>query len=747
MKIIAGEDRKYLENKYHVVGQPFDAYNRMAYHGYEYDPSTGLSDEEMDRGLAQLSEQIAHLSHQEQKARMVAYVLENTRIDVNPHDYFIGLYSWNRAPSKYTLNRWYPQLVRDHCAEAAETMRRFEDAGMNYGGLDFDHTVPDWDSLMQLGFRGILERAERFHAELKAQGEVTEKQEAFYRGVVIEYRAILDFIARLEQYALAQKHDKAGTVAQCLHRLYEGAPQTTLDALQLIYLYFMISESVDHYQVRSLGFGLDATLYPFYKADLESGRMTEDEFTDYLSYFLMQWSAIGNYWGQPLYLGGTSMDGSTRVNEVSWHVLRVYRALGIYNPKIQIKVGERTPKAFLLEALDMIRSGSNSIVFCCEEHIIRSIMSRGGTYEDGCDAVISGCYEYNKRNRSLNISAVYPNLLKPVLLAMDNGWDRTTDTQLGPRTGEASSFRSFGQFYEAYLAQVRATFTQILDATRQMENISGEINPSLLFSAANPQCVETMTDALDSGIDNDCSLIMGGIGSAVDSLMAVRELVFERGIVTLPELNEALHQNWQGHEKLRRMAVNCPHRYGNGDPMADEYANAIMRFVTVDVIGGRQTAHGGHVIVDGHSARAFIILGAKTPATPDGRLDGEEASKNISPVQGADRKGITALIRSATTISSDCMAAGGCLDAMLHPTAVNGAEGLEAFYSVLMSYVRRKGCSIHFNILDPQQLRDAQEHPEKYPNLQIRVCGWNVLWNNLPRVEQDAYLKRAESIL
>ena len=393
----------------------------------------------------------------------------------------------------------------------------------------------------------------------------------------------------------------------------------------------------------------------------------------------------------------------------------------------------------------MIRSGSNSIVFCCEEHIIRSIMSRGGTYEDGCYAVISGCYEYNKRNNSLNISAIYPNLLKPVLPALDNGWDRTTNTQLGPQTGEASSFQSFGQFYEAYLAQVRATFTEILDATRRMENISGEINHSLQFAATNLHCIGTLTDALDSGIGNGCNLVMGGIGSAVDSLMAVRELVFERRLVTLPELNEALHQNWQGYEKLRRMAINCPHRYGNGDRMADEYANAIMLFVAVNVIGSRQTAHGGHVIIDGHSARAFIILGTKTPATPDGHLDGEEASKNISPVQGTDRRGITALIRSATTISSNYMAAGGCLDAMLHPTAVIGAEGLEAFYGVLMSYVRQKGCSIHFNILDPQQLRDAQEHPEKYPNLQIRVCGWNVYFVNLSRQEQDEFIARAEN--
>lgn len=155
--------------------------------------------------------------------------------------------------------------------------------------------------------------------------------------------AILAFIARLEQYALAQKHDKAGTVTQCLHHLYEGAPQSTLDTLQLIYLYFMISESVDHYQVRSLVLGLDATLYSFYKADLASGRMTEDEFIDYLSYFLMQWSAIGNYWSQPLYLGSTNADGSSRVNELSWHVLRVYRALGIYNPRFRSRSASVRP--------------------------------------------------------------------------------------------------------------------------------------------------------------------------------------------------------------------------------------------------------------------------------------------------------------------------------------------------------------------------------------------------------------------
>ncbi len=625
---------------------------------------------------------------------------------------------------------------------------------MHYGGgnmagyspLDFEHTVPDWDSLMRLGFTGILDRIGRDHAKLAEEGILTEKQEAFYRGVVIEYRAILSFIGRLEDYARSRKHEKAASVAACMNHLRTGAPQDSYDAMQMIYLYFMISESVDHYQVRSLGFGLDATLYPFYKADIESGRMTEDEFSERLSYFLMQWSAIGNYWGQPFYLGGTNVDGSTRVNELSYLILKVYRELGIYNPKIQIKASELTPKPFLMEALDMIRSGSSSIVFCNENHIARAIMARGGTYEDACDAVISGCYEYNKKINSLNVSNIYPNLVKPIQFVFDNGYDRMSGLQVGPKTGDVADFTEFRQFYEAYLTQVRAIFTEILDAVKLIENCSGEINPSLLFSATIPKCSAALRDALDGGVENDCAIILGGIGSATDALMAVYELVYERKVTTLTELRDALRNNWEGYEKLRKIALNLKHKYGNGDRMADDYAAAILKCVGVDIAGGRTTAHGGRVIVDGHSARAFIILGERTLATPDGRKAGEEISKNISPAQGVDRKGITALIRSATHLDNGLLTLGGCLDAMLHPSAVQGAEGLEAFYGTLLTFLKEGGPSIHFNIFDPQVLRDAQQNPDKYKSLQIRVCGWNSLWNNMPKSEQDEYIKRAENI-
>jgi formate C-acetyltransferase len=147
-----------------------------------------------------------------------------------------------------------------------------------------------------------------------------------------------------------------------------------------------------------------------------------------------------------------------------------------------------------------------------------------------------------------------------------------------------------------------------------------------------------------------------------------------------------------------------------------------------------------------HSARAFIIHGEKTKATPDGRKAGQELSKNASPTPGADRNGITALIKSATAVDTALCDIGFCLDTMLHPSAVQGEDGLIAFKAVLDTYFAKGGQSIHFNVFNPDMLRDAQKHPEKYKNLQVRVCGWNILWNNMEKKEQDAYILRAEHI-
>lgn len=734
-------DRYMIERKYHNPDKEFDSFNRMAYHGYDYDESTGLDDNRIDKGLYTLAEKLNGLPHPIYKAHMFEYILNNTRIDVNESDYFVGIYSWNRLASKYTVHKWSSEVYKSFPDES-RTMLEYDESGACFGWLDYDHTVPDWDNIMEFGFAGLLDHIEKCYAKIS---NPTEKQTAFYKGLKIEYTAVINLIGRLHKYSLTKTHKKASAVSECLEHLLKGAPTDTYEALQLIYIYFMLSESVEHYQVRSLGHGLDSTLYPFYKKDIESGRYTKEEIAEFIGYFLMQWSAIGNYWGQPFYLGGINTDGSTKVNELSYLILDVYDKSGLYNPKIQIKINNSTPKDFVIKALDMIRHGINSIVFCNDDIITKCLMARNATYEEAVNSVISGCYEYKLKAKDIGISVSYFNLLKPVSLVFDNGYDTVSGRQIGTKTGEIDSLTTFDKFYKAYLKQLEHIVTEYLGAITTLETKVADINPSLLFSGTINACVENMTDAIDEGIENTTDILISGIGSATDALMAVYELVYRTKTVTLSELKHALDSDWNGYEELRAKALLINRKYGNGDEMSDNYAAAIVRFVH-NLLAGKKNSHGGKFNLELHSARAFILHGEKTKATPDGRKAGEETSKNASPTQGSDRNGITALINSATTIDTTLADSGFCLDVMLHPSTVQGEKGLQALYSVLSTYMQKGGASVHFNIFNVEMLKDAQKNPQQYKNLQVRICGWNALWNNLSTSEQNAYILRAEHI-
>lgn len=744
--LLTSEERTYLENKYHRTDRPFNAYNRMAHHGYDYDESTGLSDEAIDEKLAILTKSLQDKPHAIIKAHAVACVLDHTRIDVNENDYYPGLYSWGRLIDKHTISVWLKEAREKTKNILGENvLDDLSITGTAYCSLDDDHTVPDFDSLLNLGFSGILHRVEKSYDTLKAKSIVDEKQETFYEAVCIEYRAILRFIDRLYEYSLTKTNQKSAIVSSALKRLREGAPTNTYEVLLLIYLYFMISESVEHYQVRALGYGLDNTLYPFYKRDLNNGTFTETELHRFIAFFLMQFSAMGNYWGQPMYLGGTNKDGSTKVNKLSYLFLEIYEKLDIYNPKLQIKVSPATPKKFLLKAYDMIRSGANSIVFINEETMIKALMHQGATYDKAQDGIIKGCYEYATKADSLCISFNTFNALKPISLVFNNGIDQKTKIEIGAKTGDVSLFTSFEEFYEAYRTQFIFSVQKTLNCISVYESFIHDVNPSTLYSGTIPQCVNTLKDANDGGIKNISSMWLNGLASAVDSLMAVYELVFERKITTLKELKTALDNNWDGYAELRNSALRCRHKYGIGDEIADYYANAIHQLYSAQ-FSNRKNSHGGNFEYELHSALAFLYQGEKTEATPDGRKYGQETSKNASPTPGMDKNGVTALINSVTKMDLSLADSGACLDVMLHPTSVQGEDGLVVLQAVLNTYMKKGGASIHFNIFNAETLRDAQKNPQNYKNLQVRVCGWNVLWNNMNKKEQDAYIFRAENI-
>ncbi len=740
------EDKGFIENKYHKKDEPFNPYRRMAYHGYDFDETTGLSDDEIKTGLEGIAKENEGRPHPIAKAKAIKYVLDNTMIDVNEHDLFVGFWSVNRLASSGTKDKWWNELRQTELSETAELMDKMCATHSANIWPDFDHVIPDWDSVLNLGFNGLKERANEYLQMHRANRTLTPEMDAHFEGIDIEYGAIIDVIDRLYNLAKSQTHKRAKKYAECLKHIRDGAPTNIYEAMQTMYIYFIVSESFDNYQVRSLGNGLDNTLYSFYKNDLKNGTYTNEEIRELFKYFLFQWQSIGNYWGQPFYMGGTSIEGNTKYNELSMLILDVYDELGIYNPKIQVKVNKNTPDEILNKIFDMIRRGHNCFAFICEPGYIKGVMSYGASYEEALNMDIRGCYETGIRANEVTTGTGYVNALKAVEYVFSNGYDKIISKQFGLKSGEIEEFKTFDDFYSAVLLQWGNLIEMVIKSANEYEKYLGYINPSSMYSATIEDSLKKGLDAYQNGVKfNNSAILNCGFASLVDSVMAVKELVYDTKTVTLSELKSVLDADWVGYEELRTKALKSKHKYGNGDEETDIYTEAMVTYFA-NKVNNRPNARGGVYKAIMHSAMQFVWQGEHTGATPDGRKAGDENSKNASPSVGMDKNGVTAMINSVLKTKPYLYSESHCLDIMLHPSAVEGDEGLAIMKSLLMTYLKGGGMAMQINVFNTDTLKEAQIHPEKYQNLQVRVCGWNVLWNNLSKKEQNAYILRSENI-
>lgn len=746
MEFISKTDKEFIEVKYHLLDGSFKPYNRFACMGYRCAPETGRAPEEIKSMLEGLYADTRELPHSLVKAKGFEIVLDNARAEYNPHDYFpcAEIYTdslWNSLAAK-----WYDELIASD-AEGEQIRNDFEKSGTSSIWLDTSHFVPNWLYIMEYGIPGIIENARKYRRENEAKAPLNDEQKAFFDSIDIEFGAMLRFIKRLSVSARALEGERAVLVADSLERLCNGAPQNTLDALELMYLFFLFSEGIEGFQARSLGNGLDRTLYPFYKNDIESGTFTRDEIKVFLAYFMFQFTSIGHPNGHPFYIGGTEPDGTCRVSDLTYDILEVYEALDIFNPKIQVKINTNTPPEFIERVLSIIRSGKSSFLFCCQPGMVKALMGTyGATYEEALDADISGCNEMHIRGNEASLISALVNAAKAVVYTITNGFDRVTGKRLGLETGDFTSFTCFDEFYEAFTKQLRHIVDTSISVSLVQEALLDKVNPAVMISGTNERSMKKMLDGYSFGVKyTNSAILLCSFASAVNSVLAVKELVYDKKLATAAELREALNCNWEGYEPLRRMAKGCKHKYGRGDEVADQYAAAIFNsFCTYT--SGRKNSRGGVYKVGVASTLDYMAQGKRTGATPDGRKMGEELSKNTQPVVGTETGGVTGFINSALKLQLWMFSEALVLDVMLHPSAVSGEEGLEAMRALIESYMERGGISIQFNIFSTEMLRDAQENPEKYKNLQVRVTGWNSLWNDMSQAEQEAYITRAESL-
>ena len=701
------------------------------------DPKTGVTQEQAKEKLLALSKELeAKEPWNVVKAECFAWLCDNLAIDVSPLDWFPAFACWNRyaRPMKPVLDRRNGEIERKFYPETATRINEGNRQGLWCVWKDFDHIVPDWDTVIPLGFPGMKARLEANWQEEKP----------YYRAEKIAAEGIERLLDRL----IRQGDSRLSSSVSCpsvraarlakqiasLKRLRDGAPQTAYDVMQFIYLYFVLSEHFEAVQARSLSI-IDKTLWPYYQRDLAAGRTTEAEFREQFKHFLWQWGSIDNYWGQPVTMGGTKADGTTEYNPLSTVILDVMDECALPTPKFHLKVADNTPDAILTKALDMARR-HRSLSFIGEKPTRRVLEHLGYTPDEARQFYTKGCYEFCYPKDGNGLGGGHVNLVKIVELMLT---DAATN-------GFAAA--TFDDFLAEYLKRTVSTAAEVRDFFFVFERHLDDVNPALVASLAGEFSVQRGLDALSTGTKNGnkTGICLSGAGTAVDALLAVKELVYEGGEkLSLKELGEMLAKNWEGHEKLRLRMLRSKRKWGNNDAEANAIGAKIVKAASAE-INFKPNSRGGRFTLSGHNARQFVWEGEKTGATPDGRKRGEEFSKNLSPTMGADTEGVTALVSTLASLDSCDLPGDFPLDVMLLPYTVAGEKGLETMKALLFQYYANNGLIMQFNVFDAEELKDAQKHPEKYENLQVRVCGWNVRWNDLPKKEQDAYIRRAEAI-
>lgn len=740
MEYIKNRDYDYIMNKYHDQSKPFNPHRRFIRRDEIFDEATGMDAEAIVAGILEQDARLGELPHPVRKANAFAYVLKNTRISCDQRDVFPGINMVDRPLNRTMIAQWKKEVFGTIIPEVEQKRAYMLDNGIATIRPDYDHSVPVWERILGLGFAGLLRESELARKE---QESLTPEQAAFFDGIKITYTGILDFIGRLEKQA---QKDGNVRMAEALRNIANQPPKSFYEALLVNYLYFVLCEHVAGMQVRSLS-NFDRLFYPFYQQDLKKG-ITQEQIRQDLAYFFLQFTAIGNYWNQPVYLGGCKEDASTQINELSYLFLDVYDKMRIYSPKVQIKVAPSTPKDFVLKALDMIRRGNNSIVFVNDTTIRKALEKAGATPEQARLCDIKGCYEYSVAG-AIVTEMNYVNLMKPLEYALHKGCDGITGNFAGLESPEAAAYQSFEDFYAEYKKQLAFLIDQVIDNVNAFEDYLAYVNPQSMLSATCSDCLDKGKDILAGGAVQNISIMeFGFLADIADSLAVIKKYVFDKKMLTLGQLQDILDKDFQGEENIRRIFLTDRDKYGNNKELPDGIAKEIVEF-TCSKVRGRPNAKGRNGTWDlgFHVARQSYDQAPSTASSPNGRLRGEELSKNMSASMGRNTEGATAAILSITKMDATAFAGDATLDLGLLPSAVQDQEGLEAMYGLLMTFIKRGGHAMHINVFDADMLRAAQNEPEKYQDLQIRVCGWNVLFNNINKEEQDGFIRQAEALV
>ncbi len=681
----------------------------------------------------------------------------------------------------------------------------------NYFYNGVGHICVQYDKVLAIGYEGIRAEAQALLDRCRFGDADYGKRTTFLSAVILSCDAVIAYAARYA--ALAKEQAAACTDAarraellaiaeNCAHVPAKGA-RSFYEACQSFWFVQQLLQLEASGHSISPG-RFDQYMYPYYKADLDAGKLTREYAQELLDCIWVKLNDLnkcrdaasaegfaGYSLFQNLIVGGQNVDGMDATNDLSFLCITASEHVFLPMPSLSIRVWNGSPHDLLLRAAELTRTGIGLPAYYNDEVIIPSMMNRGIPLAEARDYCIIGCVEPQKGGKTDGWhDAAFFNMCRPLELVFSNG--RSRGEVVSIETGDVANMRSFGEFYDAYKAQMNHQISLLVSADNAIDLAHAERCPLPFLSCMVDDCMARGKSVQEGGAVYNFTGPQGfGIANMADALYAIKTLVFEQGKFTLSELKKVLSLNYgkgidpttvaemtacvarelaaAGHQpteaelsEIISQLVTAPRdpadkelcsrvydlvseapKFGNDLPGVDAFARDVAYTYTRPLEHFRNP-RGGQYQAGLYPVSANVPLGAQTGATPDGRLSRMPVADGVSPSAGCDVSGPTAAANSVAKLDHGIASNGTLFNQKFHPSALSGTEGLEKFVALIRSFFDQKGMHMQFNVVSRETLLDAQKHPEQYKHLVVRVAGYSALFTTLSRSLQDDIIRRTE---
>jgi len=628
------------------------------------------------------------------------------------------------------------------------------------GGGD---TSPGYDIILfSKGVIGIKEEAEENLAHLLADSEKETQRINFYKAAITTCEGILIYSERLSLHAkqLAEKEQDSKrkkeleTIAEINARVPAKPPKTFQEALQAVWTIQSLFLLEENQCSTSLG-RFDQYVYPCYEADIKAGTLDETEAFELMSCFILKCSEM--IWYTPggtakyfagympfinICVGGQKRQGGDGTNPLTYLIMDAVRKVGVYQPSLACRIHNQSPQKYLEKIVEVVEAGGGMPACHFDDAHIKMMLRKGFDFEDARDYSLMGCVEPQKSGRIHQWTAGgFTQWPIAIEFVFNRGFMQSFGSKQGVDTGELSLITSYEQFDTAVKKQLAHIMELTAKGTIINQELARDMAPMPYMSLFVDGCMQSGKDVTAGGavLYEGPGTIFAGLGTYADSMAAIKKLVFDDKKYSLAEMKEALDADWKGYEEMRRDCDKAP-KFGNDEDYVDS--------ITADIIDYTEKSMNQHQslyarMIHGTLSQSFNTpLGEMVGATANGRYSGAPLSDGMSPSQGADRKGPTAIIKSVSKLNVESMSLGMSHNFKLLQGSLDSQEGKAGLITLLKTASICGNAQMQFNYTDNETLKLAQQKPLEYRDLMVRVAGYSAFFVELCKEVQDEIISR-----